>query len=499
MESECKFKQFLKENKNIDDDLSFSSQLIFPRLNPRDAIFGGRTEVCKLYHKVSGDEKIRYVDFTSLYPFVNWRCKYPVGHPIRIYKGTDCNDLEISDDHEGFILCHILPPRSLYIPILPYRANNKLLFALCAACANRTQTRPCEHTADERAMYGTWPLCEVKLALRNGYKLIKIIEMWTYETKQYDPETRSGGLFTDYMKTFLKIKQEASGWPNGDDTDEGEKRFYIERILETDGIQLESEKIQKNPAYRSLGKLFLNSLWGKLAQRENAKQTDVIRDAYELYNLLYSPLIDVSDVFFPNMNTAWVSWQFKADVTPMLKAVNKNSSITTGSYTTAHARAMLYHELSQLGVNVLYADTDSIIYVEKPGMKYSPNIGPSIGQLTNEIAEYGPDAYIDEFVSVAPKSYSLRIKNGFNDKITEISKCKGFQSKGDNILNFDSFKKMIDGDHVIETRNSNILRKKYFKIITDETKKRFGFTFDKRVCFGDHTTLPFGHEEIRDF
>ncbi len=38
------------------------------RLNPRDTLFGGRTNAYKLYHKVSGDEKIRYLDFTSLYP-----------------------------------------------------------------------------------------------------------------------------------------------------------------------------------------------------------------------------------------------------------------------------------------------------------------------------------------------------------------------------------------------------------------------------------------------
>jgi hypothetical protein len=33
------------------------------------------------------------------------------------------------------------------------------------------------------------------------------------ETEQYDPKTKTGGLFTDYVNTFLKMKQEASGWP----------------------------------------------------------------------------------------------------------------------------------------------------------------------------------------------------------------------------------------------------------------------------------------------
>lgn len=40
------------------------------RLNPRDAFFGGRTNAVKLYHE--GNTK--YVDFTSLYPWVSMLC-----------------------------------------------------------------------------------------------------------------------------------------------------------------------------------------------------------------------------------------------------------------------------------------------------------------------------------------------------------------------------------------------------------------------------------------
>lgn len=499
MEWECHFKDFLKENRAIDDDLSFSAELIFPKLNPRDAVYGGRTEVFRLYYKAKPSEKSRYLDFTSLYPFVNWKCKYPIGHPTKIYRGTECDHLVVNDDHEGFILCGILAPRSMYTPILPYRANNKLLFPLCAACALRTEIKTCTHTPEERTMYGTWPLCEVKLAIQHGYEITQIIEMWTYKTMEYNEETGTGGLFTDYMKTFLKIKLEASGWPVWC-VSESSRAQYIQQILDTDGIQLDPDKIAVNSSYRSLSKLLLNSLWGKLTQRDNLKQTDVIQDVHDLYDLLYSPLVEVSDVYFPNIQTAWVCWQFKENVIPLTKTSSKNLSLTTGAYTTAHARAMLFNELKQLGTNILYCDTDSIIYVEELGMQYSPNIGSSIGQLTNEISEYGQDAYIEEFVSIGPKSYSLRIKNGMNDVI-EISKCKGFQCKGaeKKLLNFDNFKKMIMEDHVIETHTSNIQRKKHFKIITNKLKKKFGFTFDKRVCCEDHCTLPFGHEEISQF
>ena len=33
-------------------------------------------------------------------------------------------------------------------------------------------------------------------------------------TVQYDRNTKTGGLFSEYINNFFKIKQERSGWPN---------------------------------------------------------------------------------------------------------------------------------------------------------------------------------------------------------------------------------------------------------------------------------------------
>ena len=41
------------------------------RLDPRDGFFGGRTNASQLYYKAKETEQIKYVDFTSLYLFVN--------------------------------------------------------------------------------------------------------------------------------------------------------------------------------------------------------------------------------------------------------------------------------------------------------------------------------------------------------------------------------------------------------------------------------------------
>ena len=46
-----------------------------PPLNPRDVLSGGRTNAIALYYKGVGD----YVDFTSLYPYVQ---KYGIFPPV---------------------------------------------------------------------------------------------------------------------------------------------------------------------------------------------------------------------------------------------------------------------------------------------------------------------------------------------------------------------------------------------------------------------------------
>jgi len=77
-----------------------------------------------------GDQKIKYYDVTSLYPYINKVGKVPLGHPQMITE-----KFRSIDTYKRLIKCKILPPKGIYIPILPYRANGKLLFPLCRTCA----------------------------------------------------------------------------------------------------------------------------------------------------------------------------------------------------------------------------------------------------------------------------------------------------------------------------------------------------------------------------
>ena len=88
-------------------------------LNPRDALYGGRTNASKL--KVQ-NKILQYIDVCSLYPTVQYFDYYPVGHPEKIYKPE-----KYDKNWYGLIKCKILPPKKLYHPVLPTK-KDKLKF-----------------------------------------------------------------------------------------------------------------------------------------------------------------------------------------------------------------------------------------------------------------------------------------------------------------------------------------------------------------------------------
>ena len=263
---ECEFKKDLEKCAELREYVE-SLEIIAP-LEPRDAFYGGRAEGFQLYETSSPVKTIKYYDVTSLYPFVNKTGKIPLGHPEIITENFDS-----IDNYEGLIKCKILAPRGLYMPVLPTRCNEKLMFSLCRTCSQNHQQGPYEHQDTDRAFTGTWVTDEVKMAIRKGYTLLSIYEVWNFtDISQYDPVSKSGGIFTNYVNTFLKVKQEASGWPDWCKSQE-DKQQYIFQYLEKEGILLDYNNIKRNPGLRSIAKLMLNSFWGKFGQRANLTQT----------------------------------------------------------------------------------------------------------------------------------------------------------------------------------------------------------------------------------
>ena len=396
--------------------------------------------------------------------------------------------------------------------------NTRNVVGLCKTCVDTLNKNPCTHTEQERAIRGTW--CHVKLmkAIEKGYEVLNIHEVWHWE------ET-TDTLFKGYVDTFLKTKQEASGYPKDCVTDE-QKQRYVEGYERHEGIQLNPEKIEYNPGLRYLAKLVLNSLWGmymfhnvvssvgtvviprspvqfrnegfihfilflgKFAQRSNLTKTELVTEPKVFFDYLDSTKYEVSDARMVNDDTVEVHY---TNTEEFAEQDNK-TNIVIAAFTTAYARLKLYDLLDLLQERVLYYDTDSVIYVHEPG-KPDPPLGDYLGDLTDEL-----DAgdYITTFISGGPKNYAYLTSNGKTE-----TKIRGITLNYDatKTINMDVMRHLIDSyvnghteEKVTVENPHKITRdKKEKNIVTKKMKKDYRIVYNKRVITENYGTLPYGY------
>ncbi|KAK3104555.1 hypothetical protein FSP39_004928 [Pinctada imbricata] len=280
---------------------------------------------------------------------------YPLHHPKIITDGFS----DISS-YFGIAKIKVLPPRKLYHPVLPYTSNGKLKFPLCRTCADKESQTECGCDDEERSLIGTWCTPEIDLAIKKGYTIMKIYEVYHFDDSTlYDPIAKKGGLFTEYVNMFLKIKQEASGFPAECESEE-EKLEYIRQYRLKEGIDLEYHKIKANKGLRNLGKICLNSFWGKFGQRIRLKQSKFIHEseAENLFKTLTDPRKEIYD--FHIVAKDILQLEYYDD--PLFLPNDIKTNIFLASFTTMWARLRLYEILDVLDRDVLYYDTDSVIF-----------------------------------------------------------------------------------------------------------------------------------------
>ena len=134
---ECEWDNLVDSDEAVQRFLD-SFDLVAP-LEPREAFFGGRTGAVAL-HAVAGEgEEIRYVDVTSLYPWVNINCPYPIGHPRIITQPAD----QSLDSYFGVATVDILPPLVCSTPFCPCVAATNSLFLSAAPVSSPSRSNPC--------------------------------------------------------------------------------------------------------------------------------------------------------------------------------------------------------------------------------------------------------------------------------------------------------------------------------------------------------------------
>ncbi|CAI4229358.1 unnamed protein product [Auanema sp. JU1783] len=138
---------------------------------------------------------------------------------------------------------------------------NGCIFHGCPDCTNPTAKAPLEgkHTMEEM-YYKTKE--RQRLIESTG---IAVAAVWEHQIRN---EIRNS-------PDYIKIKQKASGWPKADMSAE-EKATFLSDHEKHVGIKLDSENVRENPAIRSIAKLQLNSVWGKMGQRPDKIETQIL-------------------------------------------------------------------------------------------------------------------------------------------------------------------------------------------------------------------------------
>jgi hypothetical protein len=170
---------------------------------------------------------------------------------------------------------------------------------------------------------------------------------------------------------------------------------------------------------------------------------------------------------------------------------NPVTNCVIGAYTTAFARLKLFEVLHKLGDKVLYFDTDSIIFVERPG-EWTPTLGSYLGDLTDELA--GND--IETFVTAGPKNYAYKLR--LPAKNQTCCKVKGFtlDHRTSKKINFESMVELVTtgaNSEVSVEYPHRLVRTRHEGIFTKAQHKTYRLVYNKRVIQDDYTTIPYGY------
>ena len=249
-------------------------------------------------------------------------------------------------------------------------------------------------------------------------------------------------------------------------------------------LGIELGVIKFNPGMRAIAKLCLNSLWGKFGQRTNMTQTKYVTDLKEYYKILLDDTLENLDIVFLTEEMVQMNYTLKDQFVDN----HNNTNVFIASFTTSHARLMLYDKLEILGDSVLGYDTDSVWYIFRENTPVIET-GDSLGDLTDELE----GDYIVKWDATGPKSYSYTT---FKGKM--VCKVKGFTLNFANsqVINQTTMRNLVEGEisSILVKRENAITRDALTKcVVNKDQTKTFSCGYNKRVVLENYDTIPYGN------
>jgi hypothetical protein len=473
----------------------------------RLALRGGRTDIRTFHHKVTdadweAGERIRYVDVVSMYPFVQVAGTYPVGPPtIRVYdsdlypcykhfnqlacgcplafrRGGLSKKLTVVEEDSqpsvpflrgffGIVCCDVTPPDHLFHPVLVHFDNKK---HKCVASL-------------EPAEKGVFTSVELQRAMDLGYVVGKVYRIHEYRSGP----SRWRGL----MEELFKLKLYNSKPPKPELVPDLERGYR-----ESFGMDVDLSLCRERPAVKVTFKTLFTSAWGKHAETVDHIQATVLdeNDSEGMSSFMQTLAnatnrISSFDGFDQHTLFRYTSNRHKCR--PNLH----NGYLPAAIFVPAHGRMLLFEQMHPLAERVLMHDTDSIVYLEKPGA-YSVPQGSVWGEWEEE--DFGPKHNgIREFVAIGPKSYAMRAGDG-----KEVLKCKGVSIKlgHQRLVNFDTYLSILNEGETVAVPQFTFL----YNLRTMRTHH-----YVKNICFQEsmlkgvydpETTrlYPYGHKKVAE-
>lgn len=478
-------------------------------LVPRDCIQGGRTESFYLYYATAEDEKIRFLDTVSLYPYVMCTKEFPIGtvsaDVLRLRNNHEALQAHFFGENGGektFGICKVtmIPPRKLLIPLIGMKSSGKLVFSLCRTCSDLGTAPPstpggvgvpgdCRHSDDERSFTGVYSSFEIRKAIDLGYRVKTFHESYHFEN-------RSTNLFSSFVKLLVKVKLESSGCK--DNSDEGIAKF-VKECRDKQGIELDPEKLKagKNCALRTISKILLNASYGRLSLKSQSKKVEYIEKPEKLFKILDDPGYIIHDLQPVGEDNADQRLRVVFSDEDEYQLPIPTTNVILAGMICSYARLHLYSMLEKLQFRALYCDTDSVFFFEKNGEDLGIVEGSMLGNWNNEIED--PDDYITTFLSLGPKTYIYRTA-----KNRVVMKLKGVQQnhQTEKSVNFETMYKLIQqkfngsSEDNISLQQQRFIRKQVpANVMVQNQSKELRFIFDKRVIANPVklSTVPYGY------
>ena len=242
--------------------------------------------------------------------------------------------------------------------------------------------------------------------------------------------------------------------------------------------------------------MMLNSMWGKFSQRNNKTQVWEFTEPQPFQEFLDSDQNDIRYVSLLTEDRLEVNYT-KQD---HCESLSPNLNIFVVCFTTCWARLRLCEALELLGEQVLYFDTDSVVFVHQP-RQVSPALGQYLGEFKDELGE---GDIIVEFCSAGPKNYGYTTQ-----RHKMVCKVRGFSlnCQGAAQLNYEVLQQNVLAElhaplaepcttHVTQSHTIQRQAKSYTLHIRP-SHKDYRLVCTKRVVAPKTAqTFPYGYQRV---